>query len=60
MLNTRDLVADDRVNSQFFLQFAPQCASRLLTFFDLSAWEFPLQRHYLVASSLADKYLTSP
>ena len=57
MLHARDLIADLGMDSQFLFQFTPEGIAWLLTFFNFSAWKFPLQRHRLVARALADEYL---
>src|SRR5260370_589334 len=56
--DARDFISDDRLDSKFFIQFAAQRVPGLLAFFNLSSRELPLERHGLVASALADEYLS--
>ena len=53
VLDARDFVADGCQNPEFFFQFPAQSVARLLSFFNLSAGKFPLQRHGLMTRALA-------
>src|SRR5208282_2397541 len=57
MLDARDLVADGRVDSEFFLQLPAQGVARLLAFLDFSSGELPFERHGLMAGTLAHQHL---
>ena len=55
MKESRHFIPDDRLNSQFLIQFASQRIARLFAIFNFSAGEFPFQRHHLVARALANQ-----
>src|SRR5258708_912079 len=57
MLHARDLIADRRLDSQFFFQFPAQGVARLFAFFNFSAGKFPFQWHGLVTRALAHQQL---
>ena len=57
VLNPCDLIADRGDDPELFFQFAAQRVARLLTLFDLSAGELPLERHGLVSRALANQEL---
>ena len=52
VLNPHHLVADGRMDSKLFFQFAAQGIARLLSFLNFSTRKFPLERHGLVPRTL--------
>ena len=57
MMHAANLNASHQRHSEFFPQFPRESNLWRFAVFDLAAWEFPLQRHGLMAGALAHQDL---
>ncbi len=55
--DSSDRGTDNRLDTQFFAQFACQCLLCAFARFDFAARKLPFERHHLVATALADEDL---